>query len=153
MSFSQGGQRGGGGRCQGTSYFASHFQPLQPPHQYFFQHSSLHPSTLQIPSITSLWHNSNASACPLLTPTSWPYDFTTHPFSLHLFTFSYLFLCRYISVMTLLPLLLHQLSPFISYLGLSVLFPFFPYHAIWLFNLIPLLFYSFIISVHSIFST
>ena len=97
--------------CQGTPYFTSHFQPLQPPLQYFLQHSSLHPSTSQIPLITSLWHNSNASACPPLTMTSWLWLYDLPPF-LHLFTFSHLFLCRYISAVTLLTLLLLWFSPF-----------------------------------------
>ena len=139
--------------CQGTPYSTSHFQPLQPLLWYFIQRSSLHPPTLQIPLITSLWHNSDTSTHLLLTLTAWLYDFMTYLLFLYLFTFSHSFLCRYISVTTPLPLLLLWHSPFLSYPDLSVLFPFFPYHTIWLFNLVPLLFYLFIISINSIFST
>ena len=114
--------------CQGTPYFTSHFQLLWPPLQHLLPHSSLHPSTLQIPLVTSLRHSSDTSACPLLTPTSQPYDFRTSPFSLHLFIFSYLFLCRYISIATMPPLPLLQLSlviwTYLSYFHFSHIMPF-----------------------------
>ena len=112
-----------GGRYQGTPYFTSTLStpststPILPSTHFPIFLCIIDPFD-NFPT-TQLQH--------LCTPSAHS-NFTTYPLLFHLFTFSHLFLCRYISIMTLPPPPLLWLSPFSlviwTYLSYSHIMPF-----------------------------